>query len=143
MTTKMSRKKDGLQLEHKQEIIHQNHSRYKWIQSIRILGRKKSMQLLLGANVYDSFKKYSKNKIQYTFISDFFLTRLISQSFPICRFVSDPRVPIPSFLGLYFTHLGFFFFLYRYWHLMGGGWKLSTMLRCYQVFSARKFIFNK
>lgn len=83
MTTKMSRKKDGLQLEHKQEIIHQNHSRYKWIQSIRILGRKKSMQLLLGANVYDSFKKYSKNKIQYTFISDFFLTRLISQSFPI------------------------------------------------------------
>lgn len=143
MTTKMSRKKDGLQLEHKQEIIHQNHSRYKWIQSIRILGRKKSMQLLLGANVYDSFKKYSKNKIQYTFSSDFFLTRLISQSFPICRFVSDPRVPIPSFLGLYFIHLGFFFFLYRYWHLMGEGWKLSTMLRCYQVFSARKFIFNK
>lgn len=70
------------------------------------------MQLLLGANVYDSFKKYSKNKIQYTFISDFFLTRLISQSFPICRFVSDPRVPIPSFLGLYFTHLGFFFFFF-------------------------------
>lgn len=28
----------------------------------------------------------------------------------MCRFVSDPSVPIPSFLGAIFYHLGFFFF---------------------------------
>lgn len=114
MTTKMPKKKDELQLEQKQEIIHQSHSRHKWIQSIRNRGRKKSMKLLLGAKVYNSIKIYSK-KIQYTFISDFFFwTWLVSQSFPICRFVSDPHVPIPSFLGLYFTHLGFFCFCFLF-----------------------------
>lgn len=104
------------------------------------------MKLLLGAKVYNSIKIYSK-KIQYTFISDFFFG--LGLFLNLSPYVDLYQIHMFQFLPFqgYILHIWVFLFLffvlfwYKYWHLIGG--KLSTMLRCYQVFSARKFIFHK
>lgn len=104
-------------------------------------GQEKVYKLLLGAEVYNSIKIYSKNHFgTETFISNYFCLACFLIFPHVCRFVSDPSVSIPSSLGAIFYHLGFFLVQILAFIIVIRG-KSPTILRCYQCFQCRAILF--
>lgn len=104
------------------------------VQSLRNMERQRSIKLLLGAKVYNSIKIYSKNHFAIeTFISDFFFPGLFLNLFPCVDLYQIHVFQVLAFLGLYFTHLGFFWVQILAFIILIGG-KIAHSAIYYQCF---------
>lgn len=103
-------RRDDLQLKHKQETIHQ----FLKSQTDSEHWKFGEEKVLWGAKIYNSIKTYSKTHFDIVLSQVFCL--FVVLAWRISQLV--PSVPIPSFLGLYSTHLGSWGS--KYWHLTGG-----------------------